>query len=105
MYIIHLPFSRFKPSNTQLLTVMCVNEQYRNGHQLATSAWDTVGLPTVRFEPEQLKHCVSLVFVKWAKCDFQNCTHWTHLTYCCKQRVVRRQENFECPCHAPATEE
>ena len=58
-----------------------------------------------RFEPEQLKHCVSLVFVKWAKCDFQNCTHWTHLTYCCKQRVVRRQENFECPCHAPATEE
>ena len=58
-----------------------------------------------RFEPEQLKHCVSLVFVKWAKCDFRDCNHWTHLTFCCKQRVVRRQEKFECPCHQPATEE
>jgi len=51
------------------------------------------------FQPKELKNCVSLVFTKWAQCDHQNCGHWTHLIYCCKQKVVRRNDVFECPCH------
>ncbi|KAH3833966.1 hypothetical protein DPMN_107282 [Dreissena polymorpha] len=42
-----------------------------------------------QFQPEKLKNCVSLVFTKWAQCDFNGCKHWTHLEYCCKQRCSR----------------
>ncbi|XP_053390074.1 uncharacterized protein LOC123531140 isoform X2 [Mercenaria mercenaria] len=52
-----------------------------------------------KFEPEELRNIVSLVFVKWAKCDIAGCDHWTHLKFCCPQRVVRYNDSFECPCH------
>ena len=48
-----------------------------------------------RFQPSELENCHSVVFVKWAKCDF--CDHWTHLTYCSTVRVVRRGDEFRCP--------
>lgn len=51
------------------------------------------------FQPKELHHCISVVFTKWALCDFPSCTHWTHLKYCCKQSVVRRNDEFICPCH------
>ncbi|XP_045169024.1 uncharacterized protein LOC123531825 [Mercenaria mercenaria] len=51
------------------------------------------------FQPAQLKNCVSLVITKWAQCDSPGCKHWTHLIYCCKQRVIRRNDTFICPCH------
>ena len=51
------------------------------------------------FEPKQLKDCVSVIFVKWAQCDFSSCGHWTHLQFCCKQRVIRLGDKFFCPCH------
>lgn len=51
------------------------------------------------YQPKQLKNCVSLVFTKWAQCDDNNCKHWTHLKYCCKQSVLRRHDKFLCPCH------
>jgi hypothetical protein len=53
-----------------------------------------------KFQPDQLKNCISLVFTKWAQCDYNMCKHWTHLTYCCKERVVRRHDKFICPCHS-----
>lgn len=53
-----------------------------------------------KYQPEQLKHCVSLIITKWAQCDIPLCKHWTHLIYCCKQRVIRRHDRFVCPCHA-----
>ena len=28
------------------------------------------------WQPEPIKECHSIIFVKWAKCD--HCTHWTH---------------------------
>jgi hypothetical protein len=52
-----------------------------------------------KFQPDELKNVVSLVFVKWAKCDYVGCDHWTHLMFCCKQRVVRHNDTFICPCH------
>lgn len=52
-----------------------------------------------KFQPEELKNCVSLIFTQWAQCDYEMCKHWTHLTYCCKVRVVRRHDQFICPCH------
>lgn len=50
-------------------------------------------------EPKQLKDCVSLVFVKWAKCDVDNCSHWTHVKFCCKENVIHLGDKFVCPCH------
>ncbi|KAJ8306069.1 hypothetical protein KUTeg_016614 [Tegillarca granosa] len=32
-----------------------------------------------KFQPEELKHCVSIVFTKLAQCDNSACGHWTHL--------------------------
>lgn len=52
-----------------------------------------------REEPEELENCDYEYFVKWAGCDVENCNHWTHLGFCCKQRVVRLRAKFECPCH------
>ena len=53
-----------------------------------------------KFQPEQLRNCISLVFTSWAQCDIPSCKHWTHLIYCCKERVVRRHDRFVCPCHS-----
>lgn len=51
------------------------------------------------FQPKELQNCISVVFTKWAQCDFPNCGHWTHLKYCCNQTVVRLHDEFICPCH------
>ncbi|XP_061186996.1 uncharacterized protein LOC133195149 [Saccostrea echinata] len=52
-----------------------------------------------KFQPDELKRCISLVFVKWAQCD--KCSHWVHLIYCSPIRVVRRNDQFFCPhCNA-----
>jgi len=59
-----------------------------------------------QFQPRELKNCLSLVITKWAQCDHPGCGHWTHLIYCCTQRVIRRNDTFICPCHASShTEE
>ena len=52
-----------------------------------------------RHEPAELRQCVSLIFVKWGQCDYEGCRHWTHLRFCCNVRVLRRHDNFYCPCH------
>ncbi|XP_052223865.1 uncharacterized protein LOC127839515 [Dreissena polymorpha] len=57
-----------------------------------------------RFEPIELTNCVSLIFTKWAQCDVEKCGHWTHLQFCCPQRVVRRGDRFCCPCHMAVEE-
>jgi hypothetical protein len=57
------------------------------------------------FQPKELHNCVSLVFTKWAQCDFEGCCHWVHLKYCCNTTVVRRNDTFICPCHEQNTEE
>ncbi|XP_052211862.1 uncharacterized protein LOC127830955 [Dreissena polymorpha] len=56
------------------------------------------------FQPKELANCVSLIFVKWAKCDFDNCSHWVHLQFCTATNVVRRNDPFYCPCHNIAEE-
>ncbi|XP_053391184.1 uncharacterized protein LOC128554006 [Mercenaria mercenaria] len=59
-----------------------------------------------QFQPKEMKNCVSLVFVKWAKCDVEDCPHWTHLKFCCNTSVIRLNDTFYCPCHnKPNTEE
>ena len=40
-------------------------------------------------------------FAQWAQCD--KCSHWTHLKYCTKIRVVRRESAFLCPHCDPET--
>ena len=52
-----------------------------------------------RFESKELEYHLSLIFVKWAEYDFSGCNHWTHLRFCCKQRVIRRGDMFFCPCN------
>ena len=47
------------------------------------------------WEPKELKNAVGIVFTKWAQCN--TCSHWTHLTYCSKVRVVRLNADFKCP--------
>jgi hypothetical protein len=47
------------------------------------------------WQPQELRNCTSVVFVKWGKCDF--CDHWTHLTFCTPVRVLRRGDVFRCP--------
>ena len=37
-----------------------------------------------------------IFILKWAQCD--HCSHWTHLGYCTKVRVVWRYSEFLCPC-------
>ncbi|KAJ8306760.1 hypothetical protein KUTeg_015687 [Tegillarca granosa] len=48
-----------------------------------------------KFQPDELHRCTSVVFTKWAKCDF--CEHWTHLIYCTDVRFIRRGDEFRCP--------
>ena len=50
------------------------------------------------WQPEEIRGCHSIVFVKWAKCDY--CSHWTHLQFCTKVRVLRLGSEFRCP-HCP----
>ncbi|KAH3897171.1 hypothetical protein DPMN_021356 [Dreissena polymorpha] len=57
-----------------------------------------------RFQPKELANCASLIFVRWAKCDFDNCSHWVHLQLCTATNVVRRNDPFFCPCHNIADE-
>ncbi|MEW8543568.1 MAG: hypothetical protein AB2693_08525 [Candidatus Thiodiazotropha sp.] len=47
------------------------------------------------WQPEAIRGCQSIIFVKWAKCDF--CSHWTHLQFCTEVRVIRRGSEFRCP--------
>ena len=47
------------------------------------------------FQPEEVRKCHSIIFVKWAKCDY--CTHWTHLQFCSYVRVIRMGSEFRCP--------
>ncbi|XP_061174843.1 uncharacterized protein LOC133183985 [Saccostrea echinata] len=51
------------------------------------------------FWPEEIKDCDLVVFVKWAQCSFEKCDHWTHLQFCCATKVIRRGDEFICPCH------
>lgn len=48
-----------------------------------------------KFQPEELRACIQLIFVKWAQCDV--CGHWTHLQFCTPVRVIRRGMMFKCP--------
>jgi hypothetical protein len=48
-----------------------------------------------KMSPPGIKECPDLVIVKWAQCD--KCSHWTHLRFCSKVRVVRRLSDFVCP--------
>jgi hypothetical protein len=54
------------------------------------------------WQPEDLRGCQSVCFVKWGKCDY--CPHWTHLKYCTNVTVLRRDSEFRCP-HCPPQEE
>ena len=47
-----------------------------------------------RLEPEQLNFNPYIEFVRWGQCD---CGHWIHLSYCVKDRVVRRNTKITCP--------
>ena len=49
------------------------------------------------FSPNSLHEQLysEVVIVNWARCDF--CSHWTHLRFCCPERVVRRNDIFKCP--------
>ena len=39
--------------------------------------------------------CVSVIFLKLAECDV--CSHWTHLQFCSKVKVIRKFDGFRCP--------
>lgn len=32
-------------------------------------------------------------------CGFEGCEHWTHLKYCCNDKVLKRSDKFYCPCY------
>jgi hypothetical protein len=38
-------------------------------------------------------------FLKWGQCTHDGCCHWVHLKYCSPVRVLRRDDQFTCPCH------
>ncbi|KAJ8318132.1 hypothetical protein KUTeg_003223 [Tegillarca granosa] len=40
-----------------------------------------------KFTPAEVRKCTSIIFTKWARCDF--CPHWTHLSFCCDTTVIR----------------
>ena len=46
--------------------------------------------------PPRLKDCLDIVIIKWAQCE--HCQHWTHLRFCAKERVIRLNQTFLCPC-------
>ena len=46
--------------------------------------------------PPGLKDCLDIVIIKWAQCE--HCQHWTHLRFCAKERVIRLNQTFICPC-------
>ena len=48
-----------------------------------------------KWEPEAIRECASVIFVKWAKCD--HCSHWTHLHFCSQVKFLRRGSEFRCP--------
>ena len=49
-----------------------------------------------RFSPPNLNDRPYLKTVNWGHCD--KCGHWVHLTFCSKQKVLRRNDSFLC-CH------
>lgn len=53
------------------------------------------------FDPWEVRNSVSEIITKWAKCDGikdgVSCDHWTHLGFCCKTKVIRRNVKFLCP--------
>ncbi|XP_063420606.1 uncharacterized protein LOC134705821 [Mytilus trossulus] len=51
------------------------------------------------WQPKELQDCISIVFTQWAKCEYLQCDHWTHLKFCCDVSVIRRSDKFYCPCH------
>ncbi|CAC5369850.1 unnamed protein product [Mytilus coruscus] len=51
------------------------------------------------WQPKELQDCISIVFTQWAKCEFLQCDHWTHLKFCCDVSVLRRSDKFYCPYH------
>jgi hypothetical protein len=55
--------------------------------------------------PKELRNCVQLIFAQWGQCTFENCKHWVHLRYCCTATVLRRHDDFFCPCHSINTTE
>ena len=48
-----------------------------------------------KFTPDEVRQSISLVFTKWAQCDF--CSHWVHLIYCTEVRFIRFGDKFACP--------
>lgn len=47
-----------------------------------------------KLEPEQLKFKPYIEFVRWGQC---HCGHWVHLSYCVKEKVIRRDTQITCP--------
>lgn len=47
-----------------------------------------------KLEPEQLKFKPYIEFVRWGQC---HCGHWVHLSYCIKEKVIRRDTQITCP--------
>jgi len=56
-----------------------------------------------RFEPANLDKFPYITLVSWGKCD--KCPHWTHLKFCSKVRVIRRETEFLCPHCEPTSVE
>ena len=52
-----------------------------------------------KFTPDEVRRSHSVIFTKWVACD--GCSHWTHLIYCTKVRVIRRGDSFLCMHCAP----
>ncbi|XP_052809180.1 jerky protein homolog-like [Mya arenaria] len=49
-----------------------------------------------KFSPEPMNVAFTIELVNWGECD--KCGHWTHLKYCSQVKVIRRQDEFLCPC-------
>ncbi|WAR29262.1 LOW QUALITY PROTEIN: hypothetical protein MAR_002830 [Mya arenaria] len=49
-----------------------------------------------KFSPEPMNVAFTIELVNWGECD--KCGHWTHLKYCSQVKVVRRHDEFLCPC-------
>lgn len=49
-----------------------------------------------KMSPPGIKDCLDVAIIKWAQCE--SCQHWTHLRFCAKERVMRRNQDFLCPC-------
>ena len=61
-------------------------------HQSDNEEDDEVCCVCKLFSPVDLQRMTSLVIVNWAQCN--KCGHWTHLKFCTKTIVCRKNESF-----------